>query len=350
MAETLLESSALSAFFGGVATMISAGIQTDEAVHMLAESQDSSNFHRVCGTVYQELIDGASLSDAMDASGAFPAYAVQLVRAGEESGRTEQVLHSLDLYYDEESHSFLKLRNSVSYPAALLCIMSVILLVTDIVILPIFTGVYNNLAGSLTSGSFGAVGISAIIGWIALVVTLVVTVIVVVLSLMSRTEGGRDRVIALFERRNFSKQAMYQLALARFTMALATYLSSGMDTETAMQSSASTVTNPLLRPKVEAALAQMLDMENPKSMAQAIADNEIFEPIYARMLLVGSETGGSDETLNRLSQVFFDDSLEQIDQMINRVEPLLAAFLTITVGATLVAVMLPLIGIMRSIG
>ena len=350
MAESLLESSALSAFFGGVATMISAGIQTDEAVHMLSESQESSNFHRVCGKVDAKLIEGASLSDSMEASGAFPQYAIQLVRAGEESGRTEQVLHSLDLYYDEESHSFLKLRNSVSYPAALLCIMSVILAVTDIVILPIFTSVYNNLAGSLTTGSFGAVGVSAIIGWIALVITLIVTVIVVVLSLMSRSESGRARVVAIFEQRNFSKQAMYQLALARFTMALATYLSSGMDTETAMESSASTVTNPLLKPKVQKALEEMTDLEHPKTMAQAISDNEIFEPIYARMLLVGSETGGSDETLNRLSQVFFDDALEQVDHMINRVEPLLAAFLTITVGATLVAVMLPLIGIMRSIG
>jgi type IV pilus assembly protein PilC len=54
--------------------------------------------------------------------------------------------------------------------------------------------------------------------------------------------------------------------------------------------------------------------------------------------------------LSRLSTIFFDDALNQIDNIINRIEPLFAGFLTITVGATLVAVMLPLIGIMRSIG
>ena len=42
MAQILLESSALSAFCGSIATMHSAGIQTDEAVLMLAENRERS--------------------------------------------------------------------------------------------------------------------------------------------------------------------------------------------------------------------------------------------------------------------------------------------------------------------
>ena len=42
MAQILLESSALSAFCGSIATMLSAGIQTDEAVLMLAENRERS--------------------------------------------------------------------------------------------------------------------------------------------------------------------------------------------------------------------------------------------------------------------------------------------------------------------
>jgi type IV pilus assembly protein PilC len=67
------------------------------------------------------------------------------------------------------------------------------------------------------------------------------------------------------------------------------------------------------------------------------------------MLQVGSTTGSIDQILSRLSHIFFDDAIEQIDGLISRVEPLLAAFLTLAVGTTLISVMLPLIGIMRSI-
>jgi type IV pilus assembly protein PilC len=350
MAETMLEGSAISAFCGGVAVMIAAGIPTEEAVFMLANERENSRFKTVCDTCYRVVAEGSTLSDGMEATNAFPEYAVAMVRAGEKAGRLEQVLRRLDIYYEEEDRTFAKLRSSVSYPAALLGIMSVILAFTVAFILPVFLSVYENLSGTLTSGSFSSMNISIIIGWVALVITLVSTVTIGALSIMSRTASGRIKLIAVLEGFPFTRDSMYQLALSRFAAALSTYVSSGVDTETAMRSSAEFVTNATLRAKVMKAYDAMIDSNNPRSLAQAITEFEVFEPLYARMLSVGSETGSSDEMLSRLSTIFFDDALESIDRIIDHVEPLFAGFLTITVGATLIAVMLPLIGIMRSIG
>lgn len=350
MADTMLEGSAISAFCGGVAVMIAAGIQTEEAVYMLSDEQEDSEFKHICQVVYSHLTSGENLATAMDATKAFPEYAVAMVRAGEQAGRLEQVLRRLDVYYEEEERTYAKLRSSVSYPAALLGIMSIILLFTIFFILPVFIGVYDSLTGTLTTSSFSSMQISIIIGCAALVITLASTIAVTVLTIMSRSETGRLRMVGLFEKLPFTRDSMYQLALSRFTAALSTYISSGVDTDTAMRLSCDFVTNEDLRVKVLAAYETMIDAKNPRSLAQAIAENDVFEPLYARMLTVGSETGSSDEMLSRLSLIFFDDALERIDKIIDRIEPLFAAFLTITVGATLIAVMLPLIGIMRSIG
>ena len=350
MAQTMLEGSAISAFCGGVAVMISAGIQTDEAVYMLSDEHEDSHFKSICTAIYVDLANGNALSDAMEATAAFPEYAIAMVRAGEEAGRVEQVLRRLDVYYEEEERTYAKLRASVSYPAALMGIMSVILAFAVAFILPVFIGVYDNLTGTLTAGSFSSMNISIIIGWVALAITLVSTFAVVALTVLSRTQNGRERMIGLFEKLPFTRDAMYQLALSRFTAALSTYVSSGLNTEAAMHASMEFVTNPKLRAKVSAAYEAMIDPKNPRSLAQAISEHDVFEPLYARMLSVGHETGSSDEMLSRLSQIFFEDALERIDKIIDRIEPLFAAFLTITVGATLIAVMLPLIGIMRSIG
>ena len=148
MTGKLLESGAISAFCSSVATMLAAGVQTDEAVHMLAENREQSEFKRVCDAVYSKVVEGSNLADAMEATGAFPAYATETVRVGEASGRTERVLRSLGRYYDSEGRAFAKLRNSVGYPAALLCIMSIILAFTVIIILPVFEDVYVSMAGS----------------------------------------------------------------------------------------------------------------------------------------------------------------------------------------------------------
>ena len=349
MAEKLLESSAVSAFCASVATMLAAGVQTDEAVHMLSEHREQSNFKRVCDHVYLQLTAGDSLAAAMQATGAFPEYAIEMVRVGEESGRTERVLRSLGHYYESEQRTFGKLQNSVGYPAALLCVMSVILLFTVIWILPVFTSTYENMSGSLTAGSFGLVSASIVIGWVALAIVLAATIATLVVWGFAHSPAGRTRVQSIFSHIPKTRQAIYQLALSRFTNALSTYVASGVPEEAALRQAMETVDHPKLKRSLEAALASMNDLDNPRSLSQAIAENEIFEPIYGRMLLVYTRSGSTDEVLSSLSDIFFDDANSQLDAAIDSIEPMLAAFLTVAVGATLIAVMLPLIGVMGSI-
>ena len=350
MAEKQLESSALSAFFGSIATMLSAGIQTDEAALMLSENRESSRFQEVCNIVYKRLVEGGSLADAMHESEGFPPYAVNMVRTGEHSGHLEQVLRNLEMYYDEESRMFDKLRSSMGYPAALLVIMAVILAFTVLVILPVFRGVYENMTGSLAAGSASSVGLSGVIGAVALVLTIALAIVALWLTGKTRSAGGRQSLMELFERFPGISGAMYQLSLSRFTAALATYVSSGITNEDAMERAIETVDNDKLKARLQKAVESMVDLDNPRSLTQAISENDIFEPLYARLLNVGMRSGSTEETLAQLSNTFFDDAVLQIDRALDRVEPVLAAFLTIAVGATLIAVMLPLIGIMGSIG
>ncbi len=349
MAEKLLDSSAISAFCNSIATMLAAGVQTDEAVHMLSENREQSYFKRVCDEVYKNLVAGESLAQAMESCGAFPPYAVEMVNVGETSGRTERVLRSLGHYYASERRSFSKLRNSVGYPAALLCVMSVILAFTVILILPVFSNTYNNMSGSLTAGSFSMVGASIVIGWVALAIVLVATIAALVIWVLTRSESGRMRVMHLFAKFPSTRQAMYQLALSRFTTALSAFVASGVQDESAMRQAIETVDHPELKKKLDAALENMTDMDNPRSLGQAIVENDVFEPIYGRMLLMFTRSGSTEEVLDQLSDIFFEDANSQIDSAIDSIEPTLAAFLTVAVGATLIAVMLPLIGIMGSI-
>ena len=215
MATKMLESSAVSAFCESVAVMHSAGIQMDEAVFLLGENMEDAAFKRACDDVYKELIVGKPLALAMDDSGCFPSHVVDMVGAGEHAGRLENVLWSLARYYDEEDRLYAKIKNAIAYPAALLCVMSAILLFTVIVILPVFVDVYHGLTGNLTAGSFGYVNASIIIGWIALGVTLLCTVLVVLGVLAGRSAAGRQRLLRLFEKAPLTRGPMRQMAVSR---------------------------------------------------------------------------------------------------------------------------------------
>lgn len=350
MSGKVAKSDVLSVFCDSIAVMLSAGIQTDEAVHMFSEDMKNPRFKDVCNQLYRSLIGGSSLADAMGRTGAFPKYAVDMIATGERSGRLEQVLRSLAVYYDEEDRLFSKIRSAVGYPAALLCIMSIILAFTVAVILPVFGDIYENIAGSLTTGSFNAVGVSLAIGWVALVVVLVLTIIALAFAIMSRSAGGRNALMGILERLPFTKSALFDLAFSRFITCLSVYVASGIDTDSAMYEALQTVTHRRMRKQVRQAYDLMIDIENPRSLAQAISETSMLEPVYARMLSIGSRAGSLERTLERLADIFFEEAIERIDAVVDGIEPALAALMTIAVGATLISVMLPLIGVMTSIG
>ena len=350
MATKMLESSAIAAFCESAAVMHSAGIQMDEAVYLLGENMEDAAFKGACDSVYAGLIAGKPLAQAMRDSESFPGHVVDMVSAGEHSGRLESVLWSLAKYYDEEDRLYAKVKSAIAYPAALLCVMTVILLFTVAVILPVFVDVYTGLTGNLTSGSFAYVNASIIIGWVALGITFLCTVLVLAGMAAGRSAKGRQTLVRVFERMPLTREPLRQMAVGRFTAALATFVAAGVNTDAAMERATAMVEHATLKSQLEQVRTQMIDPEQGKSLAQAIFDNDVFEPVYARMLVVGTRSGSLETVLASLSDTFFNDSTARLDSLIDSVEPTLAAFLTVSVGATLIAVMLPLIGIMGSIG
>lgn len=345
-----LPSSEVAAFCEGLAAMLAAGIQLDEGLGLLGESAEGTPLAGVCDELYGRVAGGEALSDAMAASGRFPEHAVSTLAVAGRAGRTERALRGLAGYYAEESRVMDKLCTAVGYPAALLCVMSVVLVFTVAVILPVFIGVYEDMAGSLTAGSGLAVGASVAVGWVALVVVVLVTAAALAGVAASRSVRGQAAIVRLMGKLPVTGDAMRQLALSRFLGTLSTCLAAGLNVDVAMGEALGTVESAGLRGELEPALAAMTDAERGLGLAQAIAESGVLEPTQARMLSIGSRAGSTDAVLERLSEACFDDAVARVDRVIDATEPVLAAFLTVAVGATLVSVMLPLIGIMGSVG
>lgn len=340
----------VSVFCEGMAMMLAAGIQIDEALSLLDVRAGNARLSAVCDQAFRSVAEGGKLSDALRESGAFPRHAVEMIAVGERSGRLEETMRRLMLYYDEEHRVFSKVRTTVGYPAALLCVMAVIVAFTVWVILPVFAGVYEGLAGSLTAGSSATIAASIGIGWAALIATVLGAAACVFASIASHTPRGNAALLRMLERLPFTRDAMEKLALSRFAMALSTYMASGANDDASLEEALQTVENPTVREHAQKALDLMHAPDGGVGLPSAIAQSGLIEPLYARMLMIGARTGSAESVVAGMGQTFFDEAVERIDRTIDTIEPVLAAFLTIAVGATLLAVMLPLIGIMSSIG
>ncbi len=347
MAAKILHPLAVSAFCENLAMMLRAGVQTDEALSLMQGDGSGGLLNECAGAILERLNGGESLAEAAGACGYLPRHAARLIAAGEEAGRTDDVLQSLAAYYETQDQLQKKLRSAVLYPAILLLMMALVLAVMVGRVLPVFTGVYAGLSGSVAASSYSYISAAGVIGRVALCVVIVLTAVLLACLATSRTQRGGEALRALLEKLPFTAAASRRMAEAHFTTALATFTASGADMDTAMVSAAELVTHSGLRAQLEVCRQQMAE---GRSLVQVIYDNQVFEPLYARMLISGERAGCMDRVLERLSKLFTEDANAKMNAVVDSVEPALAGFLTISVGVTLLAVMLPLIGILTSIG
>ncbi len=346
MAQTKLKARGVSLLCEELAMLLAGGAGGAEALDLL--SRDAGGLMgQVLSRAAKAADEGRDLAGALADTGALPDYACRLLEAGQGAGRTQETLEALAEYYDKQDALAVRLKNALIYPVALLLFMCLILLVLVRGVLPVFEGVYDSLSGSLAASSYGYITVAGGVGWAALVLVGLFCLALLAGAGASRVEALRPGLGRLLEKLPGTGPALRQLALARCVGALRALLASGLREDDALRQA-----RPLCG---HSALAKTLEvcqqeMDEGESLAQTFYAHRVLSPLYGRMLLSGSRAGRLEETLGRLAEVSARDAEEKIYALVDGAEPLLTGFLTLSVGAVLLSVMLPLAGILTAMG
>ena len=342
-----MDSLGVSAFCESMGMMIRSGIQTDEAVGLLLSGKEShpGPLEQGLEVMKQQLEEGSGLAKAMDASGMFPQYALQMVYAGEGSGKLEDTMFRLSRYYADQKTISEKLKNAVTYPAAMIVLIIAVLALLLFMVLPVFSDVYDNLTGSLASSSFSYIRVAYIICWAALILMGLLAVSLLI-GYRSWNGGGKKTVEKLLRRIPICKEILDSMGMFRFTSALSTFLASGEMQDDAMLKSIPMADCEAVEEKLQKCMSRM---EEGHSIAKAAYEEELFEPVYGRMLLAGERSGNMENVLERLTGLLEENCGSLVDRLVGIVDPALSGVLMVTVGLSLLSVMLPLIGMMNSV-
>ena len=342
-----LDNLGVSAFCESMAMMVQSGIQTDEAISLLCTShKDPGVLETALKEMKTSVEAGNSLSRAMEESGIFPRYCLQMTAAGEKSGRLEDVLFRLARYYADQKTIAEKLKNAVTYPAAMLVLIIAVLTVMLWMVLPAFTEVYNNLTGSLSASSYRYIRWAYVLCWVALIVMVLLAAALIAGYFLWRTDK-RPVVEEWLRKIPICREILNHMGMFRFTSALGTFLASGEMQDVAVLDSIPMTDCASVEEKLKRSATYM---EEGHSFAQAAYEEELFEPVYGRMLLAGERSGSLEEVLNRLTGLLEENCGNLVDRLVGIVDPLLSGVLMVTVGFSLLSVMLPLIGMMNSVG
>ena len=347
-ASGMLSYSELTSFFENMGMMIKSGISVNEAISLLLEETPESDraMKQVFETMSDDLHMGKPFGDAMRDTGAFPDYSVDMVGTAEYTGKLEDTLFHLADYYRTENSMKATLISAVRYPVILLFMVIAVLIVMLALVFPAFYGVYENLAGSLSSSSYGYINVSFTLTKVMLGVT-VALLAALIAGIMMWRGGKKDSVRSFLSKFAVFRELFSSMDLYRFTSCFNMFISSGEHQDEALVKSMPVVETQALRSLLERCKAKM---DGGMSFSQTAYEEHLYDSTNNRMLIPAERSGMLDAIMQKILGNLRVNIDKSIGRIANTVEPLLTGVLMIFIGVMLISLMVPLIGIMNSIG
>ena len=343
----MLTPSELSTFCAQVAMILRSGIPVAEGISVMYEDAEHAQGKEILKELLDHVEVGEPLFMALEACGRFPKYMRDMVEIGEQSGKLDEVLDSLVAYYEREENISSSIRSAVTYPLVMIVMMILVIGVLIVKVLPIFSQVFAQLGSEMTGFSRAVMDFGSALGSYSAVIVGVLAVLAVAFLMVRGTKTGRAALSRFQATFILTRRLSAKIASGRFASAMAMMLSSGLDTDKALDMVERLVDNPVIHEKITACRKLV---EEGGSFSEALAKTEIFTGVYARMVSIGFKTGAADTVMGKLANQYEREVDAQIGGMISVLEPTLVAVLSVIVGMILLSVMLPLMGIMSSIG
>lgn len=344
---TVLSQEELILFCKEMSLILSSSVSIVEGLESVMEGLENKNAAQALKVALVELECNQPLSYALDMSGLFTPYMISMIEIGEKTGKVDQVMDSLAKYYEKNLLLKKQIRSGTMYPLVIAAMVTVIIGVMVIKVLPIFSDVFENLGGNIPGSVDFVTGVGRVIVIVIFSAFLLLLSIVGILSLLYKSEQGREKARAFFARVPKLRGIYRSYQTAQFANSLSLLVSSGYDLHSGLEMTEKIIDDKTFRERIQRAL-QELDQGEP--LYQVFKRMNIFKGIHSQVLKISVQTGHLDSILAELSDKYTQDVDDEIGTLISVIEPTLVGATSFIIGGILLTVMLPLIQIMSSIG
>ena len=320
-------------------TLSKSGLPLQKSLDMLARQTRSEQLRAAVDGVRERVQGGALLSEAFEATGKFPKIYCATLRAGERSGSLDKVL-SQYVTYQKTSRSFRKkFLSALIYPAFLMVFLCGLIVLIDTFIIPRFSELYSELDVPLPPLTVFVIGVGEGIKRVAIFILAGIVLAIFALRSAGRSQAARLAWERLKFRLPVAGKLLLKFSVAEFVRTLSTLLQGGLPVVTALQSSAESVSSPLLAQGIEQARKEVMA---GRPLSSSLRMTGFFPSMALDMVEVGESTGALPSMLEAVAEFFEEDVNIDLSTLVALVDPVMIASIAVVVGFVLVAFYLPL--------
>ena len=337
----------LSLFCSQISLFLRSGLSLPEGLSLMREDVGDARFQAKLALVSKAVDDRQTLSEALGGAGGFPDYMVRMAEIGELSGSLDEIMGALAKYYEREESLRRRVRTAVTYPLALILMMTAIVFLLIVQVLPMFSDLLSSLGRSMPPVVMGLMAFGDFVAMNILWILGILAALFLFYLLFRRTAAGSatlDRLKAGFP---IARGIYRKMSAERFATAMSFLLSSSVDLDISMELSQKILGNSSIASRVEECRALM---NGGLTLDAAVAQVGIFPRLFAKMLGIGLKSGELDGVMARLSSIYEKEVDDSLKRLTSAIEPAFVAVLSVVVGVILISVMMPLIEVMTVIG
>ncbi len=323
-----------------IATLFSAQVSALRVFRLLSSEVDNKNLADILGTVADELQGGSPISKALaHHPEVFSVFYVNMVRAGEESGRLPETFEYLADYLDRSYDIVSKAENALIYPVFVIAIFFIVMWLMLTLVIPKISAVLVDSGQAVPFYTAVIIGLSNFLVHYGIFIIVALVIAGFYVWQIGKTKQGKLVLDGLKLMVPYVGNLYSKLYLARIADNFATMLLSGVSVVEAIDITSSVVGNVAY----EAVLSQVaLDVKGGSSISDALAKHQEMPGIMVAMTKVGEETGELGKILTMLAKFYNREVTNAVDTLVGLIEPIMIVALGLGVGILLAAVLMPI--------
>lgn len=328
-----------------MATLFEAQVSALRVFKLIATQVENPNLRKTMNSVADNLQEGSSISKALEKHPeVFSDFYVNMVKAGEESGRLDQTFIFLADYLERQYEVTSKAKHALIYPAFVVVTMIGVMALMLTFVIPKMAPILEESGQELPIYTKAVLWMSDFVTNYGLI-ALVGFVIFAVFFGRYATGSGKASVDQLKLDIPFVGDLYKKLYLSRIADNMNTMILSGISMIRALETTANVVGNEIYK----GILIESLEgVKSGKSLSVALAQYPEIPSIMVQMIKVGEETGEVGNILKTLSKFYQKEVSAAVDTLVDLIEPVMVVLLGLGVGSLLAAVLLPIYNIASS--
>lgn len=318
--------------------LITSGMTLGTALNTLSRRKTKSAQDQIVTKLRDDIIKGDSLSDGLARHpGSFTNLYVNMVRAGEASGRLADSLERLAKHYERVQEAREKVTGALTYPLIVVVMGIVTMIFMMVFVVPKFATIFEQLGATLPLPTQILLGMSGFLlhyGWI---LAIVLFAAVEGFRRYIASEKGKRKWHAFVLRAPLASNIITSNAFAQFANTLQALLANGVQVVQALAIVENTMGNVIIAEAIKDARTRVTD---GSTISAPLAAGKVFPELLTDMLAVGEQTGDLSGSLKHIAHRYDKELDRAVKLFTTAIEPIMMVVIAVMVGFIAVSMLL----------